>query len=59
MLETLDISKKYQKSREKQKVLRMKQPIVENVATPRESILTLSRGSQLPYTSKKMFADFC
>ena len=43
---------------EKQKVLRMKQPIVENVPMPRESIFKLFPSSQLPYTSKYLFAYF-
>ena len=41
----LDLSKKM-------KVLRMRFSIVENTPTPRESIFTLSRGSQLPYNKK-------
>ena len=45
----LEISKSDEKSR-KMKVVPTGSPGVENVPTPRESILTLSRGSQLPYT---------
>ena len=46
----MEISKSDEKSR-KNKVLRMGPPGGQNVPTPRGSILTLSRGSQLPYTS--------
>ena len=49
--EKLEISKSDEKSR-KIKVPRMGSPGGQNVPTPRESILTLSRGSQLPYTKK-------
>ena len=47
--EKSEISKSDEKSR-KMKVAPMGLPGVENVPAPRESILTLSRGSQLPYT---------
>ena len=40
------------------KVVPMGSPGGRNVPTPRESILTLSRGSQLPYTGKNVFVDF-
>ena len=40
------------------KVVPMGSPGGRNVPTPRESILTLSRGSQLPYTGKHFFVDF-
>ena len=46
------ISKSDEKHR-KMKVVQMGLPGVENVPTPRESIFTLSRGSQLPYMKKK------
>ena len=49
--EKLEISKSDEKS-QKMKVVPMGWPGVENVPAPRESILTLSRGSQLPYTKK-------
>ena len=52
-----EILKSDEKSR-KMKVLRMKLPIVENVATLRESIFTLSRGSQLPYMQKIFVLPF-
>ena len=50
--EKLEILKSYGKS-QTNKVVPMGLPGVENVPTPRESILTLSRGSQLPYNKKK------
>ena len=50
--EKLEISKSGKKSR-KMKVVPTGSPGVENVPAPRESILTLSRGSQLPYATKK------
>ena len=50
--EKLEISKREEQSR-KMKGVPMGLPGVENVPTPRESIFTLSRGSQLPYTKKK------
>ena len=50
--EKLEISKSDETS-QKMKVVPMGLPGVENVPTPRESILTLSRGSQLPYTKKQ------
>ena len=40
------------KTNQKMKVVPMGLPGVENVPTPRESILTLSRGSQLPDIKK-------
>ena len=55
--EKLDTSKSDEKSR-KTKVVPMGSPGGQNVPTPRESILTLSRGSQLQYTAKKVFAYF-
>ena len=39
-------------------MLGMALPGGRNVATPRESILVLSRGSQLPYTQKKIIAAY-
>ena len=53
----LDISEKCRKSR-KIKVLRMAPPGGQNDRTPCESILALSRGSQLPYTSKEVLTIF-
>ena len=52
--EKLEISKSVKKSL-KMKVVPMGWPGVENVPAPRESILTLSRGSQLPYTKNHLF----
>ena len=49
--EKLEISKSDETSR-KMKVVPMGLPGVENVPAPRESIFTLSRGSQLPYTKE-------
>ena len=46
-----------EKSR-KTKVLRMGSPGGQNVRTPRESLLTLSRGSQLPYTGKTQHLQY-
>ena len=43
---------KWSKNDKNIKVLRMKFSIVENVPTPRESIFTLSRASQLPYSEQ-------
>ena len=40
-------------------VPRMGSPGGQNVPTPRESLLTLSRGSQLPYTKKTKFSNIC
>ena len=53
----LEISKSEETSR-KMKVVPTGSPGVENVPTPRESILTLSRGSQLPYTKKNKIRCF-
>ena len=50
-LEKSEILKSDETSR-KMKVVPMGLPGVENVAAPRESIFTLSRGSQLPYMNK-------
>ena len=47
----LEISKSDEKSL-KNEVVPTGSPGVGNVPTPRDSILTLSRGSQLPYTKK-------
>ena len=47
--EKLDTSKSDEKSR-KNKVVPMGSPGGRNTPTPRGSILTLSRGPQLPYT---------
>ena len=43
-------SRKVTKKSRKMKVVPMGLPGVENVPAPRESIFTLSRGSQRPYT---------
>ena len=51
------ISKSDAQSR-KIKVVPMGWPGVENVPAPRESILTLCRGSQLPYTKKTKLLIF-
>ena len=48
----VDILKSDETGREK-KVLRMGRPGGQIVSWPCESILALSRGSQLPYTSKE------
>ena len=55
--EKLEISKSDEKNR-KMKVVPMGLPGVENVPTPRESIFTLSRGSQLPYMQKIFVLPF-
>ena len=54
--EKLEISKSDEKSRGN-KVLRMGSPGGQKFPTPRGSILTLSRGSQLPYTKKSIFFE--
>ena len=40
------------------KILGMALPGGQNVPTPRESILALSRGSQLPYMKKKAYITY-
>ena len=55
--EKLEMLKSDEKSRKKQ-VLRMGSPGGQNVRTPRESLSTLSRGSQLPYTKKIKIFNF-
>ena len=50
--EKLEILKSDEQNR-KNKVLRMGSPGGRNVRTPRESVLALSRGSQLPYTKRE------
>ena len=40
------------------KILGMALPGGQNVPTPRESILALSRGSQLPYTQRTFLGNF-
>ncbi len=44
--------KKCRKSKAKIEVVPMGLPGGQNVATPRESLLALSRGSRLPYRAK-------
>ena len=57
--EKLDTSKSDEKSRKQKEVVPMGSPGGQKFATPRGSILTLSRGSQLPYTENKFLVFVC